>query len=227
MTAFALSLKLSLYTTVILIPVGYLIARWLARSNGRMRSIVEALLLLPLLLPPTVIGFYLLLAFSPTSTFGDLLEKLSGVRLVFSFSGLVVASLIVNLPFAVQPILQSLRSIPPALFDAAEVGGMPGWRMLKDIEVPLVWPGILSAVMLTFAHTMGEFGVVLMVGGNIEGLTRTASIAIYDHVQAFEYAAATWMTLGLLGISLTALVIVNLMGHRARSRRGRGLKIGV
>ena len=226
MTAFALSLKLSLYTTVILIPLGYLIARWLARSNGRMRSLIEALLLLPLLLPPTVIGFYLLLAFSPASAFGDLLEKLSGLRLVFSFSGLVVASLIVNLPFAVQPILQSFRSIPPALFDAAEVGGMPFWRMLKDIEVRLVWPGILSAAMLTFAHTMGEFGVVLMVGGNIEGLTRTASIAIYDHVQAFEYAAATWMTLGLLAVSLVALVVVNVIGHRAQARHSRGLSIG-
>lgn len=217
--AYWLSIKLGLLTTLILLPFGYLIARHLSLKKMRYQPVIETLVMLPLVLPPTVIGFYLLTLLSPESIVGSFLQSLTGSSFVFSFPGLVLASVIINLPFAVQPIQQALRAIPSVVFDAAEVSGMNRAQRFFKVELPLCWPGILCAAMLTFAHTLGEFGVVLMVGGNIEGRTRTVSIAIYDSVQAFDYGVAGIMTIGLLLISVIALVLINYLG---RSRRIMG-----
>ena len=145
--------------------------------------------MLPLVLPPTVLGFYLLVAFSPQSAFGAALKSLFGGQLVFSFAGILVASLIVNLPFAVQPIQRAFEAIPPNVREAAFVSGLSRWETMRRIELPLAWPGIVSAMALTFAHTLGEFGVILMIGGSIPGETRVLSISIYDSVQAFRIGA--------------------------------------
>lgn len=218
--AYWLSIKLGLVTTFILLPFGYLIARQLSLKKLRYQSLIETLVLLPLVLPPTVIGFYLLTLLSPASVVGKLLQSLTGSSFVFSFPGLVLASVIVNLPFAVQPMQQAFRAIPSAVFDAAEVSGMSRFRQFIKIELPLCWPGVVCSAMLTFAHTLGEFGVVLMVGGNIEGRTRTASIAIYDSVQAFDYGMAGFMTIGLVLISVTALLLINYLGRSQRAMGG-------
>ena len=212
--AFLLSFKLAAWTTLLLLPVGFLVGRCLSLNQFRGKAWIEALLLLPLLLPPTVLGFYLLLLFSPTSMTGGWLQSLFGVPLVFSFPGLVVASMIVNLPFAVQPIQQSFNAIPADMHEAAWVSGLGSFRTFLKIELPLTWQGVLCAATLTFAHTLGEFGVVLMVGGNIAGETRTASIAIYDSVQAFDLQGAGLMTVGLVVFSLLALVVVQWFGRR-------------
>lgn len=219
MEPFLLSLKLAFWTTLLLLPIGFGAGRALALYRFRGKAWVEALLLLPLLLPPTVLGFYLLLAFSPGHGFGSMLTSIFGVPLVFSFAGLVVASLIVNIPFAVQPVQQAFHAIPDDIREAAWVSGLSPWQTLLKIELPLVWPGMLCAAMLTFAHTMGEFGVVLMIGGNISGETRTASIAIYDSVQALDTAAATGLTLALIAMSLLALWVVRVTGNRLSNSR--------
>jgi molybdate transport system permease protein len=161
-----------------------------------------------------VLGYYLLLAFSPNSALGAALQSVFGIPLVFSFPGLVVASLIVNLPFAIQPVQQAFAAIPHDVREAAWVSGMSSWQTLRRIELPLAWPGLLCAAALTFAHTLGEFGVVLMVGGNIEGETRTLSIAIYDSVQAFDMHTAGMLTVGLIAFSLLALTVVRVTGFR-------------
>ena len=164
--------------------------------------------MLPLLLPPTVIGFYLLIAFGQGSPLGAWLARQFDVRLVFSFEGLLLASLLVNLPFMVQPIQRAFAAIPNSLREAAWVSGLGSWRTFLRIELPLAWPGLLGGVALTAAHTLGEFGVVLMVGGSIAGETRTLSIAIYDRVQAFDLGAAHVMALTLVACSLVAVALV-------------------
>lgn len=214
MTPFWLSVKLALWTTLILLPVGLLLGRLLAYSRMRGKAWIESLLLLPLVLPPTVLGYYLLLVFSPNSALGAALQSIFGIPLVFSFPGLVVASLIVNLPFAIQPVQQAFAAIPHDVREAAWVSGLSSWQTLKRIELPLAWPGLLCAAALTFAHTLGEFGVVLMVGGNIAGETRTLSIAIYDSVQAFDMRTAGMLTAGLIIFSLLALTVVRVTGFR-------------
>ena len=214
MTPFWLSVKLALWTTLILLPVGLLVGRLLAYSRMRGKAWIESLLLLPLVLPPTVLGYYLLLVFSPNSALGAALQSIFGIPLVFSFPGLVVASLIVNLPFAIQPVQQAFAAIPHDVREAAWVSGLSSWQTLKRIEMPLAWPGLLCAAALTFAHTLGEFGVVLMVGGNIAGETRTLSIAIYDSVQAFDMRTAGMLTAGLIIFSLLALTVVRVTGFR-------------
>lgn len=214
MTPFWLSVKLALWTTLILLPVGLLLGRLLAYSRMRGKAWIESLLLLPLVLPPTVLGYYLLLVFSPNSALGAALQSIFGIPLVFSFPGLVVASLIVNLPFAIQPVQQAFAAIPHDVREAAWVSGLSSWQTLKRIELPLAWPGLLCAAALTFAHTLGEFGVVLMVGGNIAGETRTVSIAIYDSVQAFDMHTAGMLTAGLIIFSLLALTVVRVTGFR-------------
>jgi molybdate transport system permease protein len=214
MTPFWLSVKLALWTTLILLPVGLLLGRLLAYSRMRGKAWIESLLLLPLVLPPTVLGYYLLLMFSPNSALGATLQSIFGIPLVFSFPGLVVASLIVNLPFAIQPVQQAFAAIPHDVREAAWVSGLSSWQTLKRIELPLAWPGLLCAAALTFAHTLGEFGVVLMVGGNIAGETRTLSIAIYDSVQAFDMRTAGMLTAGLVIFSLLALTVVRVTGFR-------------
>jgi molybdate transport system permease protein len=169
--------------------------------------VLEAALALPLVLPPTVLGFYLLVAFGAGSTLGSAFAALTGHPLAFSFAGLLLASLIVNLPFAIQPMQRAFEAIPDDVRAAAACCGMAPWRIFLRIELPLAWSGVLSAMVLTFAHTLGEFGVVLMVGGSIPGETKTISIAIYDRMQAFDQTGAATMAAVLLGASLIAIAI--------------------
>jgi molybdate transport system permease protein len=215
-----LSLRLGALTVLLLLPVAVFLGRWLAVTRVRGRPLIEAALALPLVLPPTVIGFYLLAAFSPRSWFGDLWRQLFGGTLVFSFEGLLVASVLINVPFAVQPAQRAFEAIGSELRDAAASCGMSWWRALLRIELPLAWPGILTGMVLAFAHTLGEFGVVLMVGGSIPGETRTIAIAIYDRVQAFDDAAAGQMAAVLLLISLFAIAATFVLSQRMGKRRG-------
>ncbi len=193
---------------MLLLPVGIALARWLALTSWRGKPLIEALLMLPLLLPPTVIGFYLLITMGQGSMLGGWLATQFDVRLVFSFQGLLFASLLVNMPFMVQPIQRAFAAVPNSLREAAWVSGLSPWRTFLQIELPLAWPGLLGGVALTAAHTLGEFGVVLMVGGSIPGETRTLSIAIYDRVQAFDLAAAHTMALVLVASSVVAVALV-------------------
>ena len=196
--AIYLSLKLAAWTLVLLIPFGIWVGHSLLRS-GNYKPWIEACLALPLVLPPTVIGYYLLTSFSGINFLG--------LPLVFSFTGILLASLIVNLPFAIQPIQRAFEAINPEIREAAQVSGLSTWQTFRLIELPLAWRGITSAAVLTFAHTLGEFGVVLMVGGAIPGETKTVSIAIFDKVQSFDTHGAGLLSLLLLAISLIAIVI--------------------
>jgi molybdate transport system permease protein len=206
------SLTLAVCSAALLLPLGVWLARWLAITPWRGRPVVEALLMLPLLLPPTVIGFYLLITLGQGSPVGGWLARALGLRLVFSFEGLLLASVLVNLPFMVQPLQRAFAAIPGSLREAAWVCGLSPWRAFWKIELPLAWPGLLAGVALTMAHTLGEFGVVLMVGGSIAGETKTLSIAIYDRVQAFDMPAAHVMALALVLASLGALALVFAAG---------------
>jgi molybdate transport system permease protein len=206
------SLTLAVCSAALLLPLGVWLARWLAITPWRGRPVVEALLMLPLLLPPTVIGFYLLITLGQGSAVGGWLARALGLRLVFSFEGLLLASVLVNLPFMVQPLQRAFAAIPGSLREAAWVCGLSPWRAFWKIELPLAWPGLLAGVALTMAHTLGEFGVVLMVGGSIAGETKTLSIAIYDRVQAFDMPAAHVMALVLVLASLGALALVFAAG---------------
>ena len=216
--ALALSLQLALATTLILLPLAVLIARPLAWRAFRGKSLVEALVALPLVLPPTVLGFYLLVAFGETSVLGDAYQALTGRALVFTFDGLLLASIVFNLPFAVQPVQRAFDAIPREVREAAWCCGMTRWQALWKVELPLAWPGLLSAIVLTFAHTLGEFGVVLMVGGNIANETRTVAIAIYDRVQAFDDRGAAVMSATLVAISFASIALINWLGRRAGHR---------
>jgi len=204
-TAFGLSLQLAAWTVAVLLPLGLAVARLLAWHPFAGRRWVEAALALPLVLPPTVLGFYLLVAFGGNSPLGRVFEALTGHTLTFSFAGLLLASVIFNLPFAIQPMQRAFEAIPTDVRAAAACCGMPPWRIFTRIEFTLAWPGILSAMVLTFVHTLGEFGVVLMVGGSIPGETRTIAIAIYDRVQAFDNAGAATMAAVLLVLSFIAI----------------------
>ena len=222
--ALEVSLLLAALTTALLLPLGLWLARWLAVTPWRGRPLVEALLLLPLLLPPTVIGFYVLMAFGQGSPLGAWLLDALGLRLVFSLQGLLVVSLLVNLPFMVQPIQRAFAAVPHSLREAAWVSGLSGWRTFWRVELPLAWPGILAGMALTAAHTLGEFGVVLMVGGNIPGETRTLSIALYDKVQGLELESAHVLALALVAVSVLALAVVlafDRVGVRGRALQER------
>ena len=205
-------------TVLILLPLAIVVGRWLAVTKVAGKSLIEASLALPIVLPPTVIGLYLLVAFGAGSWVGALWQELFGHTLVFTFEGLLIASVIVNIPFAVQPIQRAFEAISPELREAAACCGLSRWRSLWRIELPLAWPGIMTGMVLTFAHTLGEFGVVLMVGGNISGETRTISIAIYDRVQAFDNAAAGKMAGVLLLISLVTIALSFLFAQRVGRR---------
>jgi len=218
-SALKLSLELAAWTVLILLPVGIGLGRLLAVKQFSGKAWVEAMLALPLVLPPTVLGYYLLVAMGGASPVGQFYESLIGRPLVFNFEGLLVASVIFNLPFAIQPIQRGFEAIAPEVRDAAACCGLSAWRTLWRIELPLAWSGLLSAVVLTFAHTLGEFGVVLMVGGNIPGETKTIAIAIYDRVQAFDNAGAGIMSAALLLISLIAIGAAYFASSRASSRR--------
>lgn len=220
-TALRLSLELAAWTTAILLPVGIIVGRWLAHRRFRGRSFVEALIALPLVLPPTVLGFYLLSAFSGDAPLGSLWQTLTGGTLNFSFTGILLASIIFNLPFAIQPVQRAFETVPPGLREAAWCCGLSDWRTFLRVELPLVWPGVISAFVLTFVHTIGEFGVVLMVGGAIDGETRTIAIAIYDRVQAFDDEAAGAMSLLLLTVSFIAIGLVYGLAGRGSAIRVR------
>jgi molybdate transport system permease protein len=219
-TALRLSLELAGATMAVLLPVGVWAGRRLAYGRFPGKGLVEAALALPLVLPPTVLGYYLLVAMGSRSPLGSWYVALTGRPLAFSFQGLLVASVIVNLPFAVQPIQRAFEGIGPEVREAALCCGMSWTRLLRRIELPLAWPGILSALVLTFAHTLGEFGVVLMVGGSIPGQTRTIAIAIYDRVQAFDEAAAGLMAAVLLLVSLGAISASYVAGRSVGRRHG-------
>ena len=212
--ALSISVQLALITALVLAVPGMLLARWLAYSRRPWRALVEAALAVPLILPPTVLGFYLLSALGAASPLGALYQRLLGQPLAFSFTGLLVASVVVNLPFTVMPMQRGFGAIAPELHDAARACGLSRFRSLWRIELPLAWPAILTAFIMTAAHTLGEFGVVLMVGGNIPGQTRTIAIAIYDRVQAFDYHGAGVMSAALLAFALVALGATTWLGGR-------------
>mgnify|MGYP000095951885 CR=1 FL=1 len=214
-----LTLQLAGLTTAVLLLLATPLAWWLARSGSRWRAPVGAVVALPLVLPPTVLGYYLLVAMGGASPVGQFYESVFGKPLVFSFEGLLLASVIFNIPFAIQPMQRGFEAIAPEVRDAAACCGLSRWRTLWRIELPLAWPGVLSAVVLTFAHTLGEFGVVLMVGGSIPGETKTVAIAIYDRVQAFDTAGAGVMSAALLLISLVAIGAAYFTHARSRIRR--------
>jgi molybdate transport system permease protein len=218
--ALRVSLSLALATVAVLLPIGIWAGHALASRTFRGKSVVEALVAVPLILPPTVLGFYLLVTFGARSPVGSAFEAVFGRTLAFSFAGLLVASVIANVPFVVQPIQRAFESIPRDVREAAACCGLGPLRRFLRVELPLAWPGILTAAMLAFAHTLGEFGVVLMVGGNIPGETRTLSIAIYDRMQAFDDRAAGLMAATLLGVAVTTLAVTTWIGRPAARRHG-------
>jgi molybdate transport system permease protein len=217
--ALRLSLELAAVTLLVLLPAGLLLGRWLAATRVRGKALIEALVVLPLVLPPTVLGYYLLVTLGAASPLGRWLADALGSPLTFTFAGLVVASVVFNVPFLVQPVQRAFEAIPPTLGEAAAVSGLSAWQTFWRVELPLAWPGILSAIMLTFVHTLGEFGVVLMMGGNIPGETRTIAISIYDKVQAFDFDSADRMALLLLVFSLGAVAASFFASARLVRRR--------
>lgn len=210
---FILTLRLALFTTLILFFLGIPLAYWLAYSKYRIKYAVEAIVSLPLVLPPTVLGFYLLLAFSPENALGAFLDKYIDLRLVFTFPGLVLASVIYSLPFMVQPLRSGFTSIPKAWLDTAQTLGKGRWVTLTRVLLPNMRTALLTAAVLSFAHTVGEFGVVLMVGGNIPEETRVISVAIYNEVEAMNYEQANTYSLLLIGFSFLVLLITYWVNH--------------
>ena len=206
--AIILTLKLAALTAVILIVVGLPIAYWLTYSRRRWKFLVESVVALPLVLPPTVLGFYLLVAIGPRSPIGEWYQAAIGHPLVFTFEGLVVASVLYSLPFAVQPFTAAFGAVDPKLVEASWTLGVSRLATFVRVTLPMSVAGVVSGVVLSFAHTLGEFGVVLMVGGNIPGATRTVSIDIYDEVQALNYAGAAQTSLVLLVFSFLVLSVV-------------------
>lgn len=203
-----LSFKLALITTILLFILAIPLAFWLSRTSSRLKPILEAIVSLPLVLPPTVLGFYLLVAFGPSDGLGRWLDEVIGLRLVFSFEGLVFASMIYSLPFMVHPIQAGLSSLPKSLLEASYMLGKSSFQTLIHVELPNIKPSLITAIVLAFAHTIGEFGVVLMIGGNIPNQTRVASIAIYDEVESMNYAAANSYSLLLITFCFLILLLV-------------------
>jgi molybdate transport system permease protein len=212
--AFWLTLRLALVTVVILLLIGTPLAWWLARSKFRFKAVVEAAVALPLVLPPTVIGFYLLIALGPNGPIGQLVGALGLGPMAFTFSGLVLGSVLYSLPFVVQPLQNTFANIPEAPLEAAATLGAKGLDRFISVVMPLSRSGYLTAIVLGFAHTLGEFGVVLMIGGNIPGQTQVLSIAIYDHVESLEYASAHWLAGTMLLMSFLLLTCVYVVNRR-------------
>ncbi len=212
--ALGLTLKLAAVTTLLLGVIGLPLAQWLNSTRSRFAAAFEALVTLPIVLPPTVIGFYLLVAFSPQHPPGSWWVALTGGPLSFTFTGLVIASVIYSLPFAVQPFQAALRAVPAELLDAGRASGATAWRTWWRVQLPLARRGIGAGLTLGFAHTLGEFGVVLMIGGSIPGETRVASIALYDEVQKLNYPAAHAFAATLLVLSFVLLVVVSILQRR-------------
>lgn len=212
--ALVLSLRLGAATLCVLLPPAILLARWLATTTSRWKPLVETLVILPLVLPPTVLGFYLLSALGPRSPVGRLWETLTGGSLVFSFEGLVAASVLVNIPFAVQPAQRGFEAVGADLRAAAATCGLSPFAAFRRVDLPLAAPGLLTGAILAFAHTLGEFGVVLMVGGAIPGETKTLSLSIYDRVQALDSAGASAMAALLLVIAVVSVGLAYLLTRR-------------
>ncbi len=205
---FTLTARLATLTSLILVVAGVPLALWVAFSRRRWKFLVEAVVAMPLVLPPTVLGFYLLVAFGSGTALGRWYQHLTGGTLAFTFGGLVVASVLYSLPFAVHPMAAGFRGVDRRLVDAARTLGASKAAIYRRVVLPLAWPGLLTALVLSFAHTVGEFGVVLMVGGNIPGVTRTLSIDIYDQVQSLNYASANQTAVVLLVFSYSLLCLV-------------------
>lgn len=213
--ALTLTLRLALIVSFLLLIIGVPLAYWLAYSPRRWKFFVEALVSLPIVLPPTVLGFYLLVAMGPLSPVGRWYQGIVGHTLAFTFEGLVIGSVLYSLPFAVQPMTTSFAAIDPKLKQASALLGASRWRTFWRIVLPLGLPGVLTGFVLSFAHTLGEFGVVLMIGGNIPGTTRTISILIYDQVEALDYAAANRTALLLLALCFVLLAVIYGVRRRA------------
>ena len=212
--AFWLTIRLAMTVTAVLVVLGFPLAYWIAFSHWRWKFIVEAIVALPIVLPPTVLGFYVLIALGQRGPIGRWWQAITGHTLAFTFAGLVIGSVLYSLPFTVQPIASSLAAVDTRLLAASEVLGASKSRTFWRVLVPLSIPGLITGIALTFAHTMGEFGVVLMVGGNIPGATRTLSINIYDQVQDLNYAAANTTALTLIAIAFVLLSIVYSLNRR-------------
>ncbi|MDB5117978.1 MAG: cysT [Mucilaginibacter sp.] len=213
-----LTLKLATITTLLLLIAGLPVAWWLSKRRSFFKTIIEAIITMPLVLPPSVLGFYLLLAFSPQHGIGKWLQDTFNVQFVFSFQGLVLASFIYSMPFMVGPIKSALQQLPVSLAQASYTLGKTQWQTFKSVLVPNIKPSLLTAVVLTFAHTLGEFGVVLMIGGNIPRVTRVASIAVYDSVERMDYAAANTYSLILFCITFIMVISVFIFNkYQAKS----------
>ena len=216
-----LTFKLAIITTAILVIIGIPLAYWLAFTKTKLKPVLETLVSMPLVLPPTVLGFYLLVAFSPSNSFGNWLHELLGIKLIFSFGGLVLASVIYSLPFMIQPIQAGLAALPPHLKEASYTMGKSRFITLIKVLIPNIKPALLTGIVLSFAHTIGEFGVVLMIGGNIPGKTKVASIAIYDEVEALNYGSANTYSLILFAITFIILLSVYLVNGGYLKKWGR------
>ncbi len=217
LTALAITLKMALLTTLILLLLGTPLAWWLARTRWRFKFLLEAVIALPLVLPPTVLGFYLLIALGPHGPVGELMESLGGRPLAFTFTGLVIGSVIYSMPFVIQPLQSAFAAVGRRPLEVAATLRASPLDRFFTIAVPLARHGFLTAVVLGFAHTVGEFGVVLMIGGNIPGETQVVSIAIYDHVEGLDYTHAHWLSGGLLLASFLMLMVVYAINRRFRS----------
>lgn len=213
-----LTLKLAFFTTLILFFITIPIANWLSHNKTIFKTIAEVVVSMPLVLPPSVIGFYMLLAFSPGNSFGAFLQKYFDIKLVFSFEGLLIASIIYSLPFMVHPIQSGLASLSPSLKESSYSLGKTKWQTLIKVLLPNIKSSLLTGIVLTFAHTVGEFGVVLMIGGNIPGKTRTASVAIYDEVEAFNYHNANVYAAILIVLSFVILFTMYLVNRKMQVR---------
>ena len=214
LTALWITLQLAAVSTLILLVLGTPLAWWLARTQWRFRFVVEAMVALPLVLPPTVLGFYLLIALGPEGPIGALMEALGGQPLAFTFSGLVIGSVVYSLPFVVQPLQNAFSAVGRRPMEVAATLRASPMDRFFTVAVPLAAPGFLTAAVLGFAHTLGEFGVVLMIGGNIPGSTQVVSIAVYDHVEALDYTSAHWLSGGLLLMSMLMLMAVYALNRR-------------
>ncbi len=206
-----LTFKLAFITTILLLVISIPLSYWMAYTKSKIKPVMETLVSMPLVLPPTVLGFYLLIAFSPSNAFGNWLDSWLGLKLVFSFEGLVIASILYSLPFMVHPIQSGFSNLSPTLKEASYVLGKSKFKTLNRVLLPNIKPSLLTGIVLSFAHTVGEFGVILMIGGNIPGKTKVASIAIYDEVESLNYTVANNYSMILFAITFIILLIVYLI----------------
>ena len=219
LTPFWLSFKLASITALILFLLGLPLAWWLSQTHSRLKPVIEALTALPIVLPPSVLGFYLLWGLAQNSPIGHFFQEAFGVKLVFSFIGLVVASCLYSLPFMVQPLQSGFESLDRHILEASYLAGKSRWTTLWRVALPNIKPALLTALIITFAHTVGEFGVVLMIGGSIPGVTKVASVAIYEQVEVMDYASAHIYSAIMVAISFAVLLAVYLFSRHSRQRR--------